>query len=59
MIVDLKIDFVKEMHQVLEIALEKKQTIEPARGPSKEEEAGLSRARVDDPDLVPEGVSVN
>lgn len=54
---DLKIDFVKEMRQVLEIALEKEQTIEPARGPKQEIPKGITG--MDDPSVVPEGVAIS
>ena len=54
---DLKIDFVKEMRQVLEIALEKEQTTEPARGPKKEAANGASGR--DNPAVVPAGIAVS
>lgn len=57
---DLKISFVKEMSQVLNIALEKEAVIEPVTGPSGEEpeseEAGSGLATVED--VQPEGVVV-
>ena len=52
---DLKIDFVKEMRQVLEIALEKGQTTEPAKGPPKDV-AKIAGGQVE-PGGVPAGLA--
>ena len=53
---DLKISFVKEMDQVMEIALQKEPSIPPATGPGPAEKLANGNAAADEPELIPEGV---